>query len=91
MWSSSHWTIVPSTTNACPCLGAAADFDVLLPPKAWLGTPWRAGSTAELGAWVEERATAADALVVAVDTLAYGGLVNARRSPEPAGYGHAAS
>ncbi len=32
---------------------------------------------------MEERAAAAGALVVAVDTLAYGGLVNARRSPEP--------
>ena len=47
-------------------LGEAAGFDVLLPPKAWLGTPWRAGKTEELGAWVEEQAARADALVVAV-------------------------
>ena len=64
-------------------LGEAAGFDVLLPPKAWLGTPWRAGKTEELGAWVEEHAARADALVVAVDTLGYGGLVNSRRSADP--------
>jgi hypothetical protein len=63
-------------------LGAAAGFRVLLPPKDWLGTPWRVGRTAELGAWVEEHAAAADALIVAVDTLGYGGLVNSRRSPD---------
>jgi hypothetical protein len=63
-------------------LGEAADLRVLLPPKAWLGTPWRAGSTAELGAWLEAQAGTADALVVAVDTLAYGGLVNSRRSAD---------
>ena len=64
-------------------LGEAAGFDVLLPPKAWLGTPWRAGKTQELGVWVEEHAARADALVVAVDTLGYGGLVNSRRSADP--------
>ena len=64
-------------------LGEAAGFDVLLPPKAWLGTPWREGKTEELGAWVEEQAARADALVVAVDTLGYGGLVNSRRSADP--------
>ena len=64
-------------------LGEAAGFDVRLPPKAWLGTPWRPGKTEELGAWVEEHAARADALVAAVDTLGYGGLVNSRRSADP--------
>ena len=63
-------------------LGEAAGLEVHLPPKAWLGTPWRAGKTEELGAWVEEQAAGADALVVAVDTLGYGGLVNSRRSAD---------
>jgi hypothetical protein len=61
-------------------LGEAAGFHVLLPPKEWLGTPWRVGKTDRLGAWLEEHASRADALVVAVDTLGYGGLVNSRRS-----------
>jgi len=61
-------------------LGEAAGFDVLLPPKAWLGTPWRAGDTARLHAWLVDYAPRAEALIVAVDTLGYGGLVNSRRS-----------
>lgn len=63
-------------------LGEAAGFDVLLPPKAWLGTPWRAGDTAQLQGWLLEHAPLADALIVAIDTLGYGGLVNSRRSTD---------
>jgi hypothetical protein len=63
-------------------LGEAADLQVLLPPKSWLGTPWRTGLTERLGAWLEEQAPGADAVVVAVDTLGYGGLVNSRRSTD---------
>ncbi|HRW51109.1 MAG TPA: DUF4127 family protein, partial [Caldilinea sp.] len=64
-------------------LGAAAGLTVLLPPKAWLGTPWRAGDTAKLGDWLARTAPSADALIVAIDTLGYGGLVNSRRSTDP--------
>ena len=64
-------------------LGAAAGLTVLLPPKAWLGTPWRAGDTAKLGDWLARTAPSADALIVAIDTLGYGGLVNSRRSTAP--------
>lgn len=64
-------------------LGEAAGFDVLLPPKEWLGTPWRTGQMEQISAWLEENAARAAALVVAVDTLGYGGLVNSRRSGDP--------
>lgn len=63
-------------------LGQAAGLSVLLPPKAWLGTPWRIGQTVRLSAWLREAAAQADAIIVAVDTLGYGGLVNARRSAD---------
>jgi hypothetical protein len=63
-------------------LGEAAGFQVLLPPKEWLGTPWRVGKADQIGAWIEETASRADALVVAIDTLGYGGLVNSRRSAD---------
>lgn len=68
-------------------LGQAAGFTMLLPPKEWLGTPWRVGHMARLGRWLREVAgpeqdRPADALIVAVDTLAYGGLVNSRRSSD---------
>lgn len=63
-------------------LGEAAGFVVRLPPKAWLGTPWRVGDMPKLHDWLLEQAPHADALIVAVDTLGYGGLVNSRRSTD---------
>lgn len=63
-------------------LGQAADCQVLLPPKAWLGTPWRMGQIDRLSRWLRDAAAGAGALVVAVDTLGFGGLVNARRSAD---------
>jgi hypothetical protein len=59
-------------------------FVVRLPPKAWLGTPWRVGNMPKLHDWLLEQAPHADALIVAVDTLGYGGLVNSRRSTDSA-------
>lgn len=61
-------------------LGQAAGFHMLMPPKAWLGTPWRTGQMDRLGTWLREVAPSADALIVALDTLGYGGLVDSRRS-----------
>ena len=63
-------------------LGEAAGFAVRLPPKNWLGTPWRVGDMPRLHDWLLEQAPHADALIVAVDTLGYGGLVNSRRSTD---------
>lgn len=62
----------------------AAGFEPILPPKDWLGTPWRAGDVDRLTGWLTENAPRADALVLALDTLGYGGLVNSRRSTDPA-------
>ncbi|MBW7883219.1 MAG: DUF4127 family protein [Caldilineaceae bacterium] len=66
-------------------LGEAAGLHVLMPPKSWLGTSWRAGAVDELGAWLVDAAQQADAVIVAVDTLGYGGLVDSRRSSETLG------
>ena len=63
-------------------LGEAASLTVRMPPKAWLGTPWRAGDMDRLAGWLAENAPVADALIVAIDTLGYGGLVNSRRSTD---------
>lgn len=63
-------------------LGKAADIELLLPPKDWLGNPWRVGETEKLGAWLRKAAQTADCLIVAIDTLGYGGLVNSRRSTD---------
>jgi hypothetical protein len=61
-------------------LGQAAGSRMIMPPKVWLGTPWRTGQMERLGVWLREVAPGADALIVALDTLGYGGLVDSRRS-----------
>lgn len=63
-------------------LAEAAQLRSLLPPKEWLGTPWRVGQMDNLAAWLAETAPTASALIVALDTLGYGGLVNSRRSTD---------
>ncbi|MBX3000959.1 MAG: DUF4127 family protein [Caldilineaceae bacterium] len=65
-------------------LARAAGYEPILPPKNWLGTPWRAGEMEQLATWLEEVAPQSDALILALDTLGYGGLVNSRRSTDPA-------
>lgn len=69
-------------TECLALLGQAAGLTVLLPPKEWLGTPWRVGEMARLAGWLADAARQAGALIVAVDTLGFGGLVNARRSAD---------
>ncbi len=64
-------------------LGRAAGYAVSLPPREWLGNPWRPSQHERLVAWLAEAAPAADAMIVAIDTLAYGGLIPSRTSPEP--------
>lgn len=63
-------------------LAAVADVHVTLPPRHWLGNPWRAAQHPKLVAWLKESAAAADAVIVAADTLAYGGLIPSRSAPD---------
>jgi hypothetical protein len=63
-------------------LSRAAGLEVLLPPREWLGNPWRASRHADLVNWLVQVAHRADALIVAIDTLAYGGLIPSRTSSE---------
>ena len=65
-------------------LAALAGFEIELPPREWLGTPWRPSRHAELVDWLEKAALRADALLVALDTLGYGGLIPSRTSSENA-------
>ncbi|HZL45247.1 MAG TPA: DUF4127 family protein [Opitutaceae bacterium] len=64
-------------------LGRAAGMEVLVPPRDWLGNPWRASRHAELIEWLGKVAPIADGIIVAIDTLAYGGLIPSRTSSEP--------
>jgi hypothetical protein len=65
-------------------LARAAGLEISLPPREWLGNPWRPSRHADLVGWLAQAAPQADALIVALDTLAYGGLIPSRTSPEPA-------
>jgi hypothetical protein len=63
-------------------LARIANLELHLPPREWLGNPWRASQHERLVTWVSHEAENADQLIVAIDTLAYGGLVPSRTSPE---------
>ena len=65
-------------------LARAAGLDLLQPPREWLGNPWRSSRHAELIAWLPQAMAKSDALIIAIDTLAYGGLIPSRTSSEPA-------
>jgi hypothetical protein len=64
-------------------LARAAGLEILLPPREWLGNPWRVSRHADLVDWLAQTALEADSLIVAIDTLAYGGLIPSRTSSEP--------
>jgi hypothetical protein len=59
-----------------------AGIAIDLPPREWLGNPWRPSHHTDLVAWLERAAARADALLVAVDTLGYGGLTPSRTSTD---------
>lgn len=63
-------------------IGAIAGATVLLPPRELLGNLEKVADRAALGAWLLEAGPQADAIVVALDTLGYGGLIPSRRSPD---------
>ncbi len=64
-------------------LARMAGYELRLPPREWLGNPWRASQHDRLVKWLAEAAQSADLLILSIDTLAYGGLIPSRRSPEP--------
>lgn len=63
-------------------LGKIAGVQVSLPPREWLGNPWRAARRERLADWLRAAAAGAQALIVAAETLAYGGLIPSRTSPD---------
>ena len=61
-------------------LGSAAGIDVIRPPREWLGSPFRAAAQERLVEWLRDEASSVDGLIVAIDTLGYGGLIPSRQS-----------
>jgi hypothetical protein len=64
-------------------LARMAGYELHLPPRDWMGNPWRESQHLRLVEWLEHEAQSADVLIVAIDTLAYGGLIPSRTSREP--------
>ena len=59
-------------------LAAVAGMQVKLPPREWLGNPWRDAQHENLVGWLKDTSPHADAVIIAIDTLAYGGLIPSR-------------
>jgi hypothetical protein len=72
----------PVNYDTLRCLADMAGFEIDLPPREALGNPWRPSRHTELVDWLERAAARADALLVALDTLGYGGLIPSRTSTE---------
>src|SRR4030042_4676477 len=64
-------------------LARLAGYELHLPAREWLGNPWRASQHACLIEWLTKESESAGVLVIALDTLAYGGLIPSRISREP--------
>ncbi len=64
-------------------LSRLAGYELSLPPREWLGNPWRESQRVRLMTWLADEAQSADILILSIDTLAYGGLIPSRRSPDP--------
>ena len=64
-------------------LARLAGCELVLPERAWLGNPWRASQHDRLVKWLTQTAPEVDGLILSIDTLAYGGLIPSRTSPEP--------
>jgi len=81
-----HLTLVPiddrpAVGQFAQMIGAIADREVAMPPRAMLGNFTRPGDTKSIEKWLRERNyDGTDALIISVDMLAYGGLVASRRS-----------
>lgn len=80
--------LVPLDARPCTlafprAIGQVAGWIVETPPSGMLGDLDRPAECEEIAAWLKGMALKVDAAVVALDTLVYGGLIPARRSPDP--------
>ncbi len=61
-----------------PAIMPRADFELTMPPFAYMGRKKTPADRDKLAAWLEENAESADILIVSMDTLIYGGLIPSR-------------
>ena len=58
-----------------------SDIKFFMPDRDWLGDLTKYADTKKLFKWLEELPTV-DAIVISLDTVAYGGLISSRRCPD---------
>ncbi len=79
--------LVPLDERPCnyrfPALMPKADHTLLLPPKSLLGLKKRPADVLRLADWLMEAAADADACILSMDTLVYGGLIPSRLHHTP--------
>lgn len=61
-----------------PGMMPGANYELKLPPKAYMGDKKRPADTEKLANWLLESTADADACILSLDTLVYGGIVPSR-------------
>ncbi len=78
--------MIPLDERPCnyhyPAMMPAADYRLLLPPREYMGDKKRTADTDKLRAWLLENVAQADACIISMDTLVYGGIVPSRLHEE---------
>lgn len=72
----------PCTRGFPVAVGRIGGLEVVVPPPDLLGDLEHSAPIDDLFRWLEACAPEVDAAVIGLDTLVYGGLIPARRSPE---------
>ncbi len=74
--------LVPLDERPCnyqfPCLMPKADHTLIVPPMALMGLKKRPADAEKLAEWLYAAAADADACILSMDTLIYGGLIPSR-------------
>lgn len=61
-----------------PSMMPKTQFELVLPPKEIMGQKKKPGDTEKIARWLLEQVDGADAMVLALDTLIYGGIIPSR-------------
>ena len=74
--------LIPLDERPCnyrfPMIMPKADYELILPPMELMGLKKRPADPEKLSAWLKEHAGEADALILSMDTIIYGGLIPSR-------------
>jgi hypothetical protein len=74
----------PATTQFAEIIGQIGNAEVIMPPRALLGTFISAGNSEQIAKWLlAQDYSNVDAVVLSADMLAYGGFMNSRFSAVP--------